>query len=423
MDAFFAAVEERDKPRLKGLPIVVGADPKGGFGRGVVSTANYKAREYGIRSAMPISQAWRLSEAAAREGKTRAVFLEPNFRSYSAASKAIMEYLRSKAEVVEPASIDEAYLEIFSFAIHHPERERRILRDSSSDRGRTQNDAWKKAEEIAQEIKDYIKKSQQLTCSVGIGPNKLVAKIASGMQKPDGLTIVKPEQVQDFLDPLSVKEIPGIGPKSQEILNRLGIKTIKDLRELPEEKLKELFGKWGSDMHRKAQGIDESPVVAEYETKSIGEQETYERDTLESNFLVERIKELSRGVFSRVQNEGFSSPSPNTPGVNPEMKARRTLRSSKSEGRVALENSARYPECKLGKLHFRTVAIIVRFHDFETKTRSHTLAAPVKDLKILETEALQLFLPFLDSRENPKRKLIRLLGVRVEKLENKISNS
>ena len=359
MDAFFAAVEERDKPRLKGLPIVVGADPNSpageGTGRGVVSTANYKAREYGIHSAQPISIAWRLSEEAVKHGKPRAVFLEPDFRAYSGVSKAIMDYLRTKGDVLEQASIDEAYLQL----------------KISNDKIQITNDEWVYAEKAAREIKDYIKENQKLTCSIGIGPNKLIAKIAAGRQKPDGLTVVKLEETQKFLDPLSVKEIPGIGPKSQEILFKHGVRTIHDLRKLSREKLQDLFGKWGIDMWEKAQGIDESPITAEYETKSIGEQETYEQDTLDSNFLVGRIKELSKSVFKSLQREGFL---------------------------------------------FRTVSITVRFEDFETKTRAHTLSKPVQDQKILETTALQLFLPFLDQRENPKRKYVRLLGVRVEKL-------
>ena len=391
MDAFFAAVEERERPRIRGLPIVVGADPKGGVGRGVVSTANYKAREYGIRSAQPISIAWRLSEEAARQGKPRAVFLEPNFRLYSAVSREIMEYLRTKADAFEPASIDEAYLQISSLTVRHSERKRRISKDSSG--FSPQNDLWNEAGEIAKEIKRYILKNQKLTCSIGIGPNKLIAKIAAGRQKPDGLTIVKPDEVQNFLDPLSVREIPGIGPKSEETLAKIGIRTIQQLRQLERERLGELFGKprrtiniskmksgsrplrasgWGLDMWRKAQGIDESPVQEEYGTKSIGEQETYEKDTLNSNFLIGRLKELSQSVFKTIEKEEFS---------------------------------------------FKTVSIIVRFHDFETKTRAHTLDKPVQDGKILEAEALQLFLPFLDTRENPKKKMIRLLGVRVEKLE------
>jgi DNA polymerase IV (DinB-like DNA polymerase) len=296
MDAFFASVEERDKPRLRGLPIVVGADPKGGAGRGVVSTANYKAREYGIKSALPISEAWRRSEIAFREGKPRAIFLEGSYRRYSEVSEEIMNYLRSLGGTVEPASIDEAYVEL----------------KATSDK---RHGTWKYAEEKAKEIKEHIKKKQGLTCSIGIGPNKLISKIAAGMDKPDGLTVIYPELVEGFLDPLSVREIPGIGPKSGETLAQMGIKTIKDLRGVAEEKLHELFGKWGGEMFRKARGIDDSPLVEEREAKSIGEQETYERDTLDPNFLVGRLKELSASVAKRLKAEGFS---PLRPGGRPD---------------------------------------------------------------------------------------------------------
>ncbi len=354
MDAFFAAIEERDKPRLKGLPIVVGADPKGGAGRGVVSTANYKAREYGIKSALPISEAWRRSEEAARQGKPRAVFLGGSFSRYREVSREIMDYLRTQAAVVEEASIDEAYIEKSKF--------------------KNQNATWEEAEELAKKIKKHIWETQKLAGSIGIGPNKLIAKIASGFKKPDGLTVVRREEVQAFLDPLTVREIPGIGPKSGEILAKLGVRTIRDLRGLSREKLRELFGKWGEEMYEKSRGINESPVVADYEMKSIGEQETFERDTLDPNFLLGRLKEHAVSVHRRLAREQFL---------------------------------------------FRTVSIVVRFEDFETKTRVHTFRNATDDGKAIESTTLMLFMPFLDSRENPGRKRIRLLGVRVEKLSQK----
>jgi DNA polymerase IV (DinB-like DNA polymerase) len=352
MDAFFAAVEERDKPWLAGRPIVVGADPKEGQGRGVVATANYKARGYGIRSAMPISQAWRLSEEAAKRGEPRVEFLLGQHRRYSEVSREIMEYLRTQADVVEVASIDEAYLEV------------KVESDKV-------NGGYEYAVVKAREIKAHILKTQQLTCSIGIGPNKLVAKIAAGMKKPDGLTVVRPDDVQNFLDPLPANVIPGIGPKSKEVLDQHGIHTIRELRSVPEARLIEFFGKWGAGMHERSKGIDESAVVAEYETKSIGEQETFERDTLEAGFLMERLRAMAASVAAGVARGRFS---------------------------------------------FRTVEITVRFADFETTTRAHTISKPAHDKKTIEIEATQLFLPFLDRRENPRRKLIRLLGVRVSKL-------
>jgi len=355
MDAFFAAVEERERPRLKGLPVVIGADPEEGRGRGVVSTANYKAREYGIHSALPISIAWQLSEKAAKEGKPRAIFLSPNFPLYEKISREIMDYLRTKGDKFEFGGIDEAYIELTNLK----------LKTQSSN-----TNAWILAEKVAKEIKEHIKQTQNLTCSVGIGPNRLVAKIASGLKKPDGLTIIKPEEVQKFLDPLPADAIPGIGPKSKIILEGMGVKTIAELRKLPKEILENKFGKWGADMYLKARGIDESEIGGIQEAKSIGKQVTFGKDVLDPLFLTSHLKQLAQEVFEETKNQEFP---------------------------------------------FKTIEITVRFHDFETKSRSITPKIIQRNLKTIEAEALKLFLPFLDHRENPRKKLIRLIGVRVVK--------
>ncbi len=363
MDAFFAACEERYNPELRGRPIVIGADPKGGRGRGVVSTANYKAREFGIHSAMPISQAWRLAEAACRRGAPATVFLRGNHELYQEVSDRIMKMLKRSADAFEQSSIDEAYLE-----------------------SKFQIDPWREAERFAKELSRRIFEQEGLTCSVGIGPNKLVAKIASGFRKPDGLTVVRPGDVHRFLDPLSIRVIPGVGPKSEAFLHARGIRTIGDLRKLTEAELVEAFSKWGHDLYRKARGIDDLPVTSEWVTKSIGEQETFERDTRSASFLTDRLYAMAERVVERVKAAGFKG--------------------------------------------FRTVTLVVRFHDFETKSRSRTLAEAVLlspgrpgrvspaagALERLTQEALRLLIPFFDARENPKRKLIRLIGLRVEKL-------
>ena len=179
MDAFYAAVEERYNPQLRGLPVAVGADPKEGRGRGVVTTANYMARKYGIHSALPISRAWRLAEGARRRGEPATVFIQPNFPLYREVSARIMQIFERSADAFEEASIDEAYLDVSSHgnidaAVEHMTR-----------------------------LKAEIREREGLGCSVGIGPNKLIAKIASGHQKPDGFTVVAPEGVEDFLDPLA----------------------------------------------------------------------------------------------------------------------------------------------------------------------------------------------------------------------------
>lgn len=348
MDAFFAAIEERDNPSLCGLPIVVGADPGDGKGRGVVSTANYKAGEYGIHSALPISKAWRLSEAARKQGKPAARFLPVRMERYSEVSERVIETLQRFVFSVEQASIDEAYFDLSSC------------------------ESYAFAEEICRKIKLAIREEERLTASVGIGPNKLIAKIASGMQKPDGLTVVREEDAMEFLAPLSVRAIPGVGPKTEAELAKIGVRIIKDTRRFSREQLHEMFGKRGSDLYEKIRGRDESPVEETYEAKSIGEQETFEQDTQDSRFLTERLTSLCQDVMGRLAAEGFA--------------------------------------------HFRTVVLTVRFADFETKSRSDTLPSPTYDARVLEEEATKLFAPFLDERENPHGKLIRLIGVRVEKL-------
>ncbi len=349
MDAFYAAVEERDTPRFRGLPIAVGADPEGGKGRGVVAAANYKAREYGIHSALPISQAWRLSEAAHKQGKPPVTFLSVDMKKYAAVSARVMAIIREFAPVVEEAGIDEAYADL-SFA-----------------------GSYEKAEAVCRDLKRAIKEREQLTASVGIGPNKLIAKIASNEHKPDGLTVVREEDAEAFLEPMPVRKIPGIGPKTEEALVTQGIRLVRDLKRFSQQDLQEMFGKRGLEFYDAIRGRDESPIQESREPKSIGEEETFDRDTRDATFIGERLKELCQAVLRRLMAEGFSA--------------------------------------------FRTVVVKVRFADFETHTRAHTLAQPTNSLSVVEFEALKLLMPFLDSRENPRRKPIRLIGIRLEKLQ------
>jgi DNA polymerase IV (DinB-like DNA polymerase) len=348
MDAFFAAIEERDHPELRGRPLVVGADPAGGQGRGVVSTANYPARVYGIHSAMPISQAWQLAEAARRRGRPAAVFVRGNHRKYAQVSDRIMAILRRHAPVVEGAGIDEAYFDL-SFT-----------------------GAYDRAADLARQIKAAILGQERLTASIGIGPNKMVAKIASDFHKPDGLTLVTPEEAEAFLASLAVRQIPGIGPKTEQSLARLGIKTVKDLKRLTPEELHEKFGKWGPSLYERIRGRHDSPLVTSWEPKSVGEQETFAQDTRDLEFIFSRLWELCREVHRRFTAGGFHT--------------------------------------------YRTVVVTVRFADFDTFSRSHTRGEPAASLRTLTFAAMKLLMPFLDRRENPRSKLIRLIGVRVEKL-------
>jgi DNA polymerase IV (DinB-like DNA polymerase) len=348
MDAFFAAIEARDHPELQGRPLVVGADPAGGQGRGVVSTANYPARDYGIHSAMPIARAWQLAEGARRRGRPATVFLRVNHRRYREVSARIMAIVHRFAPVVEEASIDEAYFDL-SLA-----------------------GSYARAAELARQIKAEILAREQLTASIGIGPNKMVAKIASDFQKPDGLTVVTEAEAEDFLAPLPVRKIPGIGPKTEKSLARLGIRTVRDLKKFSPAELKERFGKWGPELYERIRGRQESPLITEWEPKSVGEQETFAQDTRDLEFIFARLWELCQGVWQRFLAEGFKT--------------------------------------------FRTVVVTVRFADFDTFTRSYTLPHAAASLRTLTFEAMKLLIPFLDHRENPRHKLIRLIGVRVEKL-------
>lgn len=362
LDAFFASVEEREHPRLKGLPIVVGADPLDGRGRGVVSTANYKAREYGIRSALPISKAWEFSQKAKREGKREAVFVTPDFQKYSKVSRAVMEIVRKYSDVTEQASVDEMYFDLS----HLMETDLKVQLSAFLKL------SFRKAEEICKQIKQEIKVKEKITASIGLGPNKLIAKIASDMQKPDGLTVVFPKNAEVFLEPLSVRKIPGIGPKTEQYLNGLKIYKVGDLKKYSKTELEEMLGKWGLDLYYKIRGIDDSEVLEDYEVKSIGEQETFYEDTLDFKIIIEKLESLCQGIFKGFQESDFRT--------------------------------------------FKNITVTVRFSDFETKIRSHTLKKSAKTLKIMKVEAMKLLMPFFDNRENPRRKKIRLVGMRVEKM-------
>lgn len=349
LDAFFASVEERDNPKFRGKPLVVGSDPMGGTGRGVVATANYAARTYGIFSATPITKAWRLSEAARMRGEEPVIFVEGDHHRYGEVSGHVMDIIRAHVPLVEQASIDEAYFDLSFLG------------------------SFEKAERICRKIKEEIREKEKITASVGIGPNKLIAKIASNHQKPDGLTVVHADDAEKFLESMPIRTIPGIGPKTESVLHAQGVKKVHDLKKFSEDELEDMMGKWGVDLYEKIRGIDDAPVTEEYETKSIGEQETFLRDTASAEIIFDRVVVMCKHIVARLGGEEFSK--------------------------------------------FRTVVVTVRFSDFQTKTRSHTFPKPQRTLKALQIEAFRLILPFLDKRENPKRKLIRLVGVRIEKLE------
>lgn len=360
MDAFFAQVEERNNPQFAGLPIVVGADPKNGFGRGVVSTANYQARSYGIHSAQPISTAWRLSQQAKIQGKPEVVFLPPNFSQYQKVADEILVILQRHISFIEQASIDEYYLDL-SFICH-------AELDLAS--------CFEKANALMEKIKSEIKLQERLTASVGIGPNKLIAKLLSSRFKPDGLAVITQKEINTFLDPLPTRDIPGIGPKTEEFLLKQHIRTVADLKKISKEELIGWFGKWGSEMYDRIRGIDDSLVEIDREIKSISEEETFEVDTLNPSYLFERLLFLTTSICPRLRNEKITG--------------------------------------------FKTISVKIRFSDFTTKIRSHTLDSYTDNRTVLQTEVKRLFLPFLDKRENPQKKAIRLVGVKVDNWQKSV---
>ena len=349
MDAFFASVEERDKPYLKGLPVIVGADPQEGRGRGVVSTANYVARELGIHSALPIQKAWQLCEEARKRGDARCVFITSGFSRYGGASREVFALVREHVPTISQTSVDEAYLDL-SFC-----------------------KTFKSARLLAECIQKGIRKKLQLSCSIGIGNSKMVAKIASDVDKPKGITVVYPRSTEVFLRALSVRALPGVGVKAYAALSRRGITTVADIQKLSWEELYAQFGKHGLSMWERARGIDEREVSAKKpKRKSIGKHHTFASDTKNMEEVVTVMDDQAKTICREVKRQGFSS--------------------------------------------FTTVVVTVRFADFSTTTRSLTADAPMHSLKDLKLKALKLVMPFFESTENPSHKAIRLIGVRVEKL-------
>jgi DNA polymerase IV len=274
MDAFYAAVEQRDRPELRGRPVIVGADPKGGRGRGVVSTASYEARRFGVGSAMPISVAFRRCPEGA--------YLPVDMDKYLAVSKQVMAILHGATDLVEPLSIDEAFLDVTA--------SRRALGSG---------------EAIARALKREILGATRLTASVGVATCKLVAKIASDLKKPDGLVVVPPGTEATFLAPLAVGRLWGVGPKTEESLARLGVRTIGDLAALPPQMLTRRVGTHGEDLLRLARGIDDRPVVTASEAKSVGHEHTFGEDTADASRLRRTLLDLADGVGRRLRSSGL----------------------------------------------------------------------------------------------------------------------
>ncbi len=276
MDAFFAAIEQREHPQYKNKPLIVGADPRQGKGRGVVSTCSYEARRYGVHSAMPISQAYKLCP--------QGIYVPPNGHLYSQVSAEIFELLYEFTDQVEPLSIDEAFLDITG-SFH-------LFGD---------------VENLGRELKIRILRNQDLTASVGIAPNKFIAKIASDLRKPDGLVIVEAGQgIQEFLDPLAVVYIWGAGKKTIAKLNHLGIYTIGDLRQFPADLLEQYFGKLGEHFYALAHGQDDRPVISGHEVKSVSNEVTFGEDITDLDMLQRTLFQLAEKVAYRLRQKGLT---------------------------------------------------------------------------------------------------------------------
>jgi DNA polymerase IV (DinB-like DNA polymerase) len=331
MDHFYTALEQREHPEYAGKPVVVGADPKEGKGRGVVSTSNYEARKVGITSGMPISRAWKLCPDA--------TYLPPNFPLYIKVSKKIMEIARPYADKFEQWGLDEAFLDVS-----------------------TRVKGYAKAEAYAKQLKSEIKEKEHLTCSIGVGPNKLIAKVASDYQKPDGLTLVKQDEAEAFLAPLPVRRLLWVGRKTEAKLKKIGVNTIGDLARCDPMMLAKAFGVMGTQMHLMAQGIDRSEVEARTEVKSISHETTFEVDTDDAETVLKALDALAEDVSKEVAAQ---------------------------------------------KLFFKTVTVKIRYENFETHTRSKTLPFITNRQQDLEKTARQLLNDYLK-----RDRKIRLIGVR-----------
>jgi nucleotidyltransferase/DNA polymerase involved in DNA repair len=274
MDAFYASVEQLDHPEYKGKPVIVGADPKGGRGRGVVAACSYEARKSGVRSALPISRAWKLCP--------QGVYVRPRMRRYAEVSAQIMEIFRRFTDLVEPLSIDEAFLDITgSIAL------------------------FGSPDQIARSIKREILQRTGLTASVGLGPNKFVAKIASDIRKPDGFLVVEESNVEAFLCNLPISRLWGVGPKTEQRLHDLGFHTIGELAASSRESLVRALGSLGEHLYQLSRGHDDRPVVANWEPKSVSSETTFDEDTGDRELLLQTILELSDHVAERLRKEGY----------------------------------------------------------------------------------------------------------------------
>ena len=331
LDAFYASVEVLDRPELRGKPVIVGGSER----RGVVSAASYESRKFGVHSAMPTAAAKRLCP--------QGIFLPARMERYKEVSERVFRIFRRFTPLVEPLSIDEAFLDV-----------------TGCER------LFGSPEEVARKIRAAVREETGLTVSAGVAPNKFLAKIASDLGKPDGLTVVPTGNEIGFLDPLPVAKLWGVGKVTERELQRRGIRTIGDLRRVPAGTLTRAFGAHGEQLHRLAHGIDDRPVDTEHEAKSIGHEDTYDHDLRERGAMRRELLSLSDRVSARLRRHDLKG---------------------------------------------RTVTLKVKYADFVQVTRAATLSDPTDDGGILYRLALDL----LGNTEAGARP-VRLLGISVSKL-------
>jgi len=332
LDAFYASVEQLDNPELQGKPVVVGGPPEA---RGVVAAASYEARRYGIRSAMAMGRALRLCPQAVR--------LSPRFERYEEVSRQVMAIFLSLTPQVEPLSLDEAFLDATG-----------------------QVRRFDEVDGLARSLKEQVKKTTGLTLSIGVGSNKTVAKIASDLEKPNGLVIVPPGKERSFLAPLSVRSLWGVGPKTEALLAEAGIQTVGQLAEADASQVERLMGSRGPLLKAMARGIDERPVEVEHERKSVGAETTFPRDLSEGPELLQALDDIALEVAQRLQKEGVKA---------------------------------------------STVAIKLRYADFRTITRQKLLPMPVDEAEEIARAAVAL----LNNVVTPADRF-RLLGIHGSRL-------
>ena len=332
MDAFYASCEIRENPELEGKPVIIGGDPQ--KGRGVVTTCSYEARAYGIHSAMPISEAYNLCP--------HGVYLRPTYSLYRKVSDSVMQILEQFSDVFQRAGIDEAYLD-------------------ASQKVRE----YKSARDFGEAIKNTVYKKERISCSVGIAPNKSVAKIASDFKKPGGVTVVSQEQLLEFLRPLPVERISGVGKKTREVLNKYGYTTIGHLEIADPRELMKILGKSGHWLWSVANGRDERPVGYSGSVKSVGKEHTFSRDTKNIQDIHESVNWIAERLTQRLEKRGISA---------------------------------------------RTITLKVRLRGFETYTKSKTLPYCTDSKDTIVSVSRQLFEEF-------RGRYIRLIGIRLTNLK------